>query len=377
MTPIEVNGTTRLSKENGEVALCKICFQEAQRGIAVPGYGEASGIVHEECLSATALKVAEDPQREGLLRYLIEYEEKHAPHDWSKDVSGQSADISWEWTNVGIPAAKIRALLNAGLVSIVFSTNSSTYYSLVGRAVIKEALGKKEVLLIAPAGRPEIPDSLFDCIIGYDDLKDEIKFTLGEGRRSHYLFVGPPATAKSLFLMELGCLSRTYPATGSRVSGAGLTDAFFNYQPRILLMDEIDKIPMDATAVLLSVMESGDILETKYKRHKGLKLDLVVFAAGNSDKTIPPELLSRFDTKLYFPPYSFEDFVSVCKGYLSRYENIPDGLAEYIGRQTWQQLDKDVRTARGVARRLRETSIADVDRAVRFLRKYSKLTAAA
>jgi Holliday junction DNA helicase RuvB len=359
-----------------EMELCKICFQEVQKGIPVPGYGGPSGVVHEECLAAAALKLAEDPEKEGLLRYLIDYEEKHAPHDWSRDVSSQSTDISWEWTDVVIPAMRIRALLNSGLLSIVFSTNSSTHYSLVSREVIKEALGRKEELTMVPAAKPDIPGDLFECIIGYDDLKDEIRFTLREGKKSHYLLIGPPATAKSLFLLELGRLSGTYPATGSRVSGAGLTDAFFNYQPRILLLDEIDKIPMNATAVLLSVMEGGNVLETKYKRHRGLKLELAVFAAGNSDKSIPPELLSRFDTKLYFRPYSFEDFVSVCKGYISRYENVPDGLAEYIGRQTWQQLDRDVRTARGVARRLRETSTTDVDRVVRFLRKYGKVPAA-
>lgn len=354
------------------MAFCKICFEEVEKGIAVPGRQQACGIVHEECLARVALETAKDPQKEGLLRYLIEYEETRAPHEWSKDVSGQSAEISWEWTDVGIPAAKIRSLLNAGLVSIVFSTNSSTYYSLISRAVIKEALGRKEELAITTATGLDIPDILFDCIIGYDDLKDEIKFTLREERKSHYLLIGPPATAKSLFLMELGSLSGTYQATGSRVSGAGLTDAFFNYEPRILLLDEIDKIPMDATAVLLSVMESGDVLETKYKRHRGLKLDLNVFAAGNSDSIIPGELLSRFDTKLYFQPYSFEEFVSVCHGYLSRYEDIPEDVAKYIGVQTWQHLDKDVRTARGIARRLRESSASDVERVVRFLKKYRK-----
>ncbi len=354
------------------MAVCKICFEEAREGVLVPGHQQAAGLVHEECLAAATLKLAEDPQKEGLLRYLIEYEEKHAPHDWSKDVSGQSADVTWEWTDVGIPATRIRPLLNAGLVSFVFSTNTSTYYSLVGRTVIKEALGRREELSVAPAAGLDIPDSLFDCIIGYEDLKDEIKFTLREGRKTHYLLIGPPATAKSLFLMELGHLSSTYPATGSRVSGAGLTDAFFSYRPRILLLDEIDKIPMDATAVLLSVMESGDVLEAKYKRHKGLRLDLIVFAAGNTDKTMPPELLSRFDTRLYFPPYSFEDFVSVCRGYLSRYENVPDALAEYIGRETWRQLDRDVRMARGIARRLRENTPDDVDRVVKFLRKYAR-----
>lgn len=132
---------------------------------------------------------------------------------------------------------------------------------------------------------------------------------------------------------------------------------------------------MDATAVLLSAMEGGKILETKYKRHRELKLDITVFAAGNSEKTIPPELLSRFDTTLHFPPYSCEEFVTVCRGYLSRYEDIPDALAEYIGRETWDQLQKDVRTARGVARRIREMTTVDVDRVVRFLRKYRKISA--
>ncbi len=184
--------------------------------------------------------------------------------------------------------------------------------------------------------------------------------------------IGPPATAKSLFLMELGRLKGSYLATGSRVSGAGLSDAFFTFQPAILVLDEIDKIPMDATAVLLSAMESGDILEAKYKRHRGIKLDLIVCAAGNTDRTMPGELLSRFDTKLYFSPYTFEKFISVCRGYLTRYENIPGDVAEYIGMQTWHQLDKDVRTARGIARRLRQATPGDVDRVVRFLKKYSK-----
>jgi Holliday junction DNA helicase RuvB len=235
-----------------------------------------------------------------------------------------------------------------------------------------EGLGRKEEIAQAPSANPDIPDDLFGCIIGYEDVKNEMRFTLKEGKKSHCLLIGPPATAKSLFLLELGRLSGTYQATGSRVSGAGLTDALFNYQPRILLLDEIDKIPMDATAVLLSVMESGDVLETKYKRHRGLKLDLVIIGAGNSDRAVPPELLSRFDTKLYFSAYSLEDFISVCKGYLSRHEDVPEALAEYIGEQTWHQLDRDVRTARGIAKRLRQPTTTEVDRIVGFLRKYAR-----
>jgi len=144
------------------------------------------------------------------------------------------------------------------------------------------------------------------------------------------------------------------------------------YQPKILILDELDKVRMDATAVLLSVMESGDVLQTKYRRHGGQKISLSVFAATNRDKGLAPELLSRFDTKLSFHPYSFENFIAVCRGYLSRYENVPGDIAEYIAKQTWHQLDRDVRTARGLARRLRRSTIDDVDRVVGFLRKYSK-----
>jgi len=35
--------------------------------------------------------------------------------------------------------------------------------------------------------------------------------------------------------------------------------------------------------VLLSAMETGDILVTKYKTHRQLKLDVIVFATGNTD----------------------------------------------------------------------------------------------
>ena len=166
------------------------------------------------------------------------------PKKCASDITGGSADVCWEWTEVNIPYYRIHPLLDAGLVAIVFRTNRSTNYALVGRQIINEALdkGKRERAQKELAANIEIPADLFSCIIGYEDIKDEIRFTLTHGKRNHYLLVGPPATAKSLFLMELGRLGATYSATGSRVTAAGLTDAFFNYQPRVLLLDEIDKV---------------------------------------------------------------------------------------------------------------------------------------
>ncbi len=157
--------------------VCKFCFEEVQNGIVVPGHQKASGAVHEECLARAVLKLTQDSEKEGLLRYLIGCEEKHAPDDWSTDVSGRSADVSWQWTDVNIPATRIRSLLNAGLVSVILSTNSSTHYSLVGRATIQEALGKREEIPEIAAEHLEIPEDLFDCITVYEDVKEDMKFT--------------------------------------------------------------------------------------------------------------------------------------------------------------------------------------------------------
>jgi hypothetical protein len=76
--------------------------------------------------------------------------------------------------------------------------------------------------------------------------------------------------------------------------------------------------------------------------------------------------------QLYFPAYSFKDFISICSKYLSRYEGVSEVMAEYIGQQTWNLLDKDLRTARGMARQMREPAFSEVDRIIGYRRKYAK-----
>ena len=138
-------------------------------------------------------------------------------------------------------------------------------------------------------------------------------------------------------------------------------------------MDEIDKVSRDATAVLLCAMETGDVLITKYKTHRQLKLDIVVFTAGNTDGNVAPELLSRFDIKLYFPAYYFRDFIAIYRQYPSQFEGVSAEIAEYIGTQICNLLDKDLKTARGIARQMREPAFSEVDRIVGFRRKYAKV----
>ena len=357
-----------------EEKYCIICYEPIGSSepveIPTPSY-EPDKLVHQDCFLTKLEELASDATKEKMLRYMLAYE-KNNDINYPRDKS-KSGIAGWEAQTIGLPLQKLRPFINAGLLGITFSSNNSTDYALAGKNLIRDFLEGNVTISRTPIEQEiELPDDLFACIIGYDDIKDEMKFTLREGKGSHYLMIGPPATAKSLFLMELGRLSGAYQATGSTVTGPGLTDALLTYQPKILILDELDKVRMDATAVLLSVMESGDVLQTKYRKHGSQTINLSVFAAANRDRGLAPELLSRFDAKLYFHPYSFEDFIAICRGYLSRYENVLGDIAEYIGEQTWQQLDRDVRTARGVARRLRENSTNDVDRVVAFLRRYQK-----
>jgi MoxR-like ATPase len=141
----------------------------------------------------------------------------------------------------------------------------------------------------------------------------------------------------------------------------------------VLLVDEIEKTDMQTYAVLLSLMESGDVVETKYRRHITTKMNTIVIGACNSSTKLPPELISRFDFHLKLKPYDRDEFIKVCKVYLSQFEAIPEDLAEYIGLRVWlsPKIPSDVRKARGIARMLEDCSKQSVDAVIEFEEKYA------
>ncbi len=74
---------------------------------------------------------------------------------------------------------------------------------------------------------------------------------------------GPPATAKSLFLEALGDLPGAQYALGGSSSRAGIADFLINFQPRFLIIDELDKMKGEDFSVLLSLMQSGVVARLK------------------------------------------------------------------------------------------------------------------
>jgi Holliday junction DNA helicase RuvB len=314
----------------------------------------------------------DNPDREPAAIFLTE--EGHAPQDWAKDVSGGTADVSWTWDEVGIPTPKIMPLVNAGLLGIVFSSRSSTHYALVGRVVIKRVLGELEKLreeasLTATFDREiETPENLFSTVAGYEEIKAFLKKVL-KAERFHVLLVGPPASAKTVFLLELARLPGSFYCLGSATTKAGIAEILYEQRPRILLADEVDKFESKDLAILLSLAETGIVRETKVSKQREVRLSTSIFAAANSAKGMPRELLSRFRV-LNLPPYTREEFINASTKVLIEREKVAPSLACYIAERAWE-LSRDIREVVRIGRICQNRD--EVDQDIRLMEKYGLL----
>jgi hypothetical protein len=70
-------------------------------------------------------------------------------------------------------------------------------------------------------------ESLFDDIIGYDHLKRLFRMALDSNSAIHVLLVGPPASAKTMFLTSLIQLKNSYFADGANSTKAGMIHYLF------------------------------------------------------------------------------------------------------------------------------------------------------
>jgi len=277
---------------------------------------------------------------------------------------------SWEYYTIGASRNDVRRLLDEGLITVAVKTTSLTKYRLTdaGRKLVW-ALNMERDFTKIPAS------SVFEAmelVVGFDDLKEAIAQAVEARRRIHFLLEGPPACAKSIMLEGVrSAVPDAYIAFGSRTSASGLSDALFEHQPSVLLLDEADKMDNEVYAVLLGLMESGEVLETKSRKTRGVKLDTMVISACNSSRKMPLEFLSRFALHVHFPTYTREEFINVCHGFLTKAEGCPPDIAILIGQYIYDYGIGDVRKARGVWQLMATPTHEDVLRVVRLMIKYS------
>jgi Holliday junction resolvasome RuvABC ATP-dependent DNA helicase subunit len=150
----------------------------------------------------------------------------------------------------------------------------------------------------------------FENIQGYDDLKDIVKRALDAEDNYNLLFIGPPASAKTLFLLGIIEYKKGVYFDGSNTTNR-ILDVLEEKRPKIICIDELDKMPKQFQDKLLNFMESGHIkVDQMHKQHdfkiKGAK----VFAACNEITRLSRPLQSRF-RRLHLPQYTEEQFLEV------------------------------------------------------------------
>jgi MoxR-like ATPase len=83
----------------------------------------------------------------------------------------------------------------------------------------------------------------FDDIIGHEHIKRLFGLALRSDDPAHILLSGPPASAKTMFLLSLRQhLKDSYFIDGGNATKAGIIDCLFKSRAPYLLRDEIDKM---------------------------------------------------------------------------------------------------------------------------------------
>src|SRR5215467_3562335 len=174
----------------------------------------------------------------------------------------------------------------------------------------------------------------FSSISGYDDVKNIINRVLSSEENFNLLLVGPPASSKTQFLMEI---MKAREGKTVYIDATNTTNRILQVleeeKPEIVLLDELDKLPRNFAEKLLSFLESGRAKVDQKNcqmdfRLKGCK----VFAAANEINRLSKPLQSRF-RKLFLPRYTEEQFLNVSEKVLSK---TSPSIARYIGASVWK-----------------------------------------
>jgi len=290
------------------------------------------------------------------LRRALEFEGAVARDSWK---------YGWTWDMVKVWPATLNRLIQMGFLEVLMHTNSYRGMKLTDEGhAVAENLTKPSGDTSTQEEKVTLPPDIFDDIIGHDEIKELIKASLIASKPVHVLLVGPPALAKSLFLWDIEHFfgEKALWLVGSATSKAGLWDLVVEKEPRVILIDELDKMGAVDLAGLLSLMEGGKLSRAKVGRRLETKVEPEVVAAANSIFRLSAELLSRFAIRKVHP-YSQEDFRMVVKGVLVRREGLEPGLAEEIA----NKLDGRAQDVRDAVRVARLSPQLGVDRAIELL----------
>ncbi|MFL6422382.1 MAG: AAA family ATPase [Nitrososphaeraceae archaeon] len=213
---------------------------------------------------------------------------------------------------------------------------------------------------------------VFSKIEGLDDIKEMMLRALESSERAHTLLSGPPASAKSLFMLEIEKFMRykVYFAEGDSTTKAGIQKFIAENQDKeIIIIDEIDKMHMQHQERLLTMMERGEFTSTKIRNTKTVKANVVIFATSNSIERLSKPLLSRF-TIFEIPEYTYEEFEAISVRIIKK---LPQNSIIQIASSVWKTGSRDIRDVLKISKLCNSADTEqDITRLISIHQKYCK-----
>jgi MoxR-like ATPase len=186
------------------------------------------------------------------------------------------------------------------------------------------------------------------------------------------LLVGPPACAKSLFMLEIErfLANKAYFAEGAATTKAGLQKFIAeNQHKEIIIIDGIDKTPIKDQEGLLTMMERGNFTSTKVRNTRTVKANTVIFATSNSTERLSKPLLSRF-TVLEIPEYTYPEFEGISTRIVNK---MPQNTVIQIASSVWKAESRDIRDVLKIAKLCNHSDTEeDITRLISIHQKYRK-----
>jgi replication-associated recombination protein RarA len=190
----------------------------------------------------------------------------------------------------------------------------------------------------------------FGNIEGYDDIKDIVRRALDAEDNYNLLFIGPPASAKTLFLLGILDIRKN----GVYFDGSNTTnrilDVLEEERPKIICIDELDKMPRTFQNQLLNFMESGRVKVDQQRKQYNFEIEgAKVFATCNEINRLSKPLQSRF-RKLFLPRYTEQQFIDVSIKVLPK---VGETMARYVGFTVFKN-GGDIRDVMSVGKLIRK-----------------------
>jgi replication-associated recombination protein RarA len=214
-------------------------------------------------------------------------------------------------------------------------------------------------------------DRFFSDIHLYDDLKLLLSRVLVSKEPVHCILVGPPASGKTTFLLSIQkSMTDVFFIDATNASGAGIVDKLFTYpRTKIILIDEIEKLPKKDQNMLLNLLETGMLVSTKVRNTQEMNFTgIKLFATSNDIEELSNPLRSRL-MEFHLPEYNFDQFREIVGKLAANAYRLNIETADKIASVVWYEMGtRDVRDALQLMKLVR--SINEVETIASTIMKY-------